>query len=74
MFLKFSLANDDINRTPGYQVNIRHFVQLFILILGLYLGLKSAKYLWRMHNKMSEKALILYKLHIKKCLEALKTK
>ena len=51
---RMKASYDDINRTPGYQVKIRHFVQLFILFFGggLYLGLKSAKYLCRMHNKM----------------------
>ena len=49
---------DDINRTPGYQVKIHHFVQLFIVFFRAVSRLKSAKYICRMHNKCS-KALIL---------------
>ena len=52
LFNMFSSC-DDINRTPRYQVKIHHFVQLFYFS-GLYLGLKSAKYLCRMNNKMSK--------------------
>ena len=46
---------DNINHTPGYQVKIRHFVYLFILIFRAVFGFKSAKYLCRMHNKMLKK-------------------
>ena len=43
---------DDINHTPGYQVKIRNFVQLFILFFGTVFWFINAKYLCRMHNKM----------------------
>ena len=41
--LERELTNDGINRTPGYQVKIRHFVQLFILFFGAVFGFKMCK-------------------------------
>ena len=37
------LQYDDINRNPGYQVKIRHFVELFILFFGAVFGFKKCK-------------------------------
>ena len=32
---------DDINRTPGYQIKIHHFVQLFISFFSAVFGFKQ---------------------------------
>ena len=37
------LGYDDINCTPGYQVKIHPFVQLFILFWGAVFGFKKCK-------------------------------
>ena len=47
-FFIYFLIYDDISRTPGYAILFNYL----FYFSGLYLGLKCAKYLCKMHNKM----------------------